>query len=97
MIETYTSKSIEGFEGTEIRCARGKAEATKQCAPVKFGEPFDPNSVEGVQLRRRQTAAIRRREVEEAENAEIDARQAAEEERLAKRSFLEKIWDLIFG
>ena len=34
---------------------------------------------------------------EEAEDAEIEARQVAEEERLAKRSFLEKMGDGIFG
>jgi hypothetical protein len=64
---------------------------------VKFGKPFNPKSVEGVQMRRRQAAAIRRRKEEEAEDAQMDARQVAEEERLAKRSFLEKMWDRIFG
>ncbi len=48
-------------------------------------------------MRRRQAAAIRRRKEEEAEDAEIEARQVAEEERLAKRGFLEKMWDRIFG
>ena len=56
-----------------------KPRKIKQYAPVKFGEPFNPNSVEGAQMRRRQAAAICIRKEEEAAFAEIDARQAAEE------------------
>jgi hypothetical protein len=74
-----------------------KLRTPKQYAPVKFGDPFNPQSVEGVQMRRRQAIAIRRRTEEEAEAAEIDARQAAEETRLAARSPFAKIWDRIFG
>lgn len=69
----------------------------KQYAPVKFGEPYNPKSVEGVQMRRRQAAAIRRRKEEEAELAEINARQDAENARLAARSPFKKLWDRIFG
>lgn len=74
-----------------------KSRTPKQYAPVKFGEPFNPNSVEGVQMRRRQAAAIRRRKEEEAELAEIDAEQAAEEARRAARPWLLKVWDRLFG
>ncbi len=74
-----------------------KPRKIKQYAPVKFGEPFNPNSVEGVQMRRRQAAAIRRRKEEEAELAEIDARQEAENARRAARSPFRKLWDRIFG
>ncbi len=69
----------------------------RQYAPVKFGEPFNPQSVDGVQARRQQAAAIRRRKQEEAELAEIDARQAAEDIRLAARSPLAKLWERLFG
>jgi len=69
----------------------------KQYAPVKFGEPFNPKSVEGVQVRRRQADAIRMRREEEAEMAEIDAHQVAEETRHAARSPLLKQWDRIFN
>ena len=48
-------------------------------------------------MRRRQAAAIRRRREEEAELAEIDARQDAENARLAARSPLRKLLDRIFG
>jgi len=68
----------------------------KQYAPVKFGEPFNPKSVEGVQMRRRQAAAVRSRKEEEVEMAQIDARQAADEIRLANRSPFVKMWDRIF-
>ena len=42
-----------------------KPRKIRQYAPVKFGEPFNPNSVEGVQMRRRQAVAIRMRKEEE--------------------------------
>ncbi len=74
-----------------------KPRKIKQYAPVKFGEPFNPNSVEGVQMRRRQAAAMRRRREEEAELAEIDARQEAENARRAERSPFRKLWDRISG
>ena len=74
-----------------------KPKKIKQYAPVKFGDPFNPKSVEGAQMRCRQAAAIRRRREEEAELAEIDARQDAENARLAARSPLRKLWDRIFG
>ena len=64
---------------------------------MKFGEPFNPNWVEGVQMRRRQAAAVRRRKEEEAELAQIDADQAAEHARLAARSPLGKLWERFFG
>ena len=74
-----------------------KPKKIKQYAPVKVGDPFNPKSAEGAQMRRRQAAAIRRRREEEAELAEIDARQDAENARLAARSPLRKLWDRIFG
>jgi hypothetical protein len=74
-----------------------KPRTPKQYAPVKFGESLNPQSVEGVQMRRRQAAAIRARKEEEAETAEIDAHQAAEETRLAARSPILKLWDRIFN
>lgn len=69
----------------------------RQYAPVKFGEPFNPQSVDGVQARRQQAASIRRRKQEEAELAEIDAKQAAVDLRLAARSPLTKLWERLFG
>jgi hypothetical protein len=74
-----------------------KSRMPKQYAPVKFGDYFNPNSVEGVRMRRRQAAAIRKRKEEESEMVELDARQAAEEARLAARSPLAKLWDRFFG
>ena len=74
-----------------------KPRKIKQYAPVKFGEPFNPKSVEGAQMRRRQVAAIRMRKEEEMELAEIDARQDAENVRLVTRSPFRKLWDRIFG
>ena len=74
-----------------------KPRKIRQYAPVKFGEPFNPNSVEGVQMRRRQAATIRKRKEEEAELAQIDAEQAAEQVRLSARSPLAKLWDRFFG
>ncbi len=74
-----------------------KPRKIKQYAPVKFGEPFNPKSVEGAQMRRRQAAAIRRCKEEEVEFAEIDGRQDAENARLAARSPFRKLWDRIFG
>ena len=74
-----------------------KPRKIRQYAPVKFGEPFNPKSVEGVQMLRRQAVAIRRRREEEAEMVEIDARQAAEQTRLAARSPFAKMWDRIFS
>lgn len=73
-----------------------KPKGLRQYAPVKFGEPFNPKSVEGVQMRRRQAAAIRRRKEEEAELAAIDARQAEEDARRAAGSSLRKLWDRLF-
>lgn len=49
--------------------SESKSRKIRQYAPVKFGESFNPDSVEGVQMRRRQAAAIRRRKEEEAELA----------------------------
>lgn len=72
---------------------------------MTFGEPFNPNSVEGVQMRRRQAAAIRRRQAaairrrkeEEAELVQIDADRGAEHARLAARLPFAKLWDRFFG
>lgn len=66
-----------------------KSRKIRQYAPVKFGEPFNPNSVEGVQMRRRQAATIRRHKEEEAELAQFDANQAAERARFATRMITE--------
>jgi hypothetical protein len=74
-----------------------KPRMPKQYAPGKFCEPFSPNSVEGVLVRRRQAEAIRIRKEEAAELAEIDGLQAAEEVRLAARSLLGRLWDRLFG
>lgn len=74
-----------------------KSRKIRQYAPVKFGEPFNPDSVEGMQMRRRQAAAIRRRKEGEAELAQIDADKAAEHARLAARSRVAKLLERLFG
>ena len=56
-------KQVRGF----VSMREPKPRTPKQYAPVKFGEPFNPKSVEGAQMRRRQAAAIRERKEEEAE------------------------------
>ncbi len=43
-----------------------KPKGLRQYAPVKFGEPFNPKSVEGVQMRRRQplrSAGVKRKKL----------------------------------
>ena len=48
--------------------------AMKQHAPVKFGEPFDPKSVDGVRLARRMQAEARcRREMNVERAAALEA------------------------
>ena len=69
----------------------------KQYAPIGFGESFNPNSVEGHQLKQRRARSARLRKEREAELAELDAYAEAEAVRREKRSPLRKLWDRLIG